>query len=78
MESTIVDAALSQGIWAVLAVFLLVYIVKENEKRDAKQEEREKNYQKIIEQLPEKFSVLDEVRTGISEIRNYIFTKEDP
>ena len=62
MESTILDAALSQGIWAVLAVFLLVYIVKENEKRDAKQEEREKNYQKIIEQLPEKFSVLDEVR----------------
>ena len=78
MESTILDAALSQGIWAVLAVFLLVYIVKENEKRDAKQEEREKNYQKIIEQLTEKFSVLDEVRNGISEIRNYIFTKEDP
>ena len=78
MESTILDAALSQGIWAVLAVFLLVYIVKENEKRDAKQEEREKNYQKIIEQLTEKFSVLDEVRTGICEIRNYIFTKEDP
>ena len=48
MESTILDAALSQGIWAVLAVFLLVYIVKENEKRDAKQEEREKNYQKIL------------------------------
>ena len=52
--------------------------MKENEKRDAKQEEREKNYQKIIEQLTEKFSLLDEVRTGISEIRNYIFTKEDP
>ena len=66
MESTILDAALSQGIWAVLAVFLLVYIVKENEKRDAKQEEREKNYQKIIEQLTEKFSLLDEVRTWIS------------
>ena len=32
MESTILDAALSQGIWAVLAVFLLVYIVKEKEK----------------------------------------------
>ena len=78
MEATILETALSQGIWAVLAVFLLVYIVKENEKRDAKQEEREKNYQKIIEQLTEKFSVLDEVRTGISEIRNYIFTKEDP
>ena len=42
MESTILDAALSQGIWAVLAVFLLVYIVKENEKRCEAGRTREK------------------------------------
>ena len=28
MDGTILDAALSQGIWAVLAVFLLLYVVK--------------------------------------------------
>ena len=40
--TTVMNVAVSHGIWAVLAVFLLVYIVKSNEKRDEKQEEREK------------------------------------
>ena len=30
MESTVMETAISQGIWAVLAVFLLIYIVKSN------------------------------------------------
>ena len=34
METTMLDAALSQGIWAVVAVFLLIYVVKSNEQRD--------------------------------------------
>ena len=55
METTVMNVAVSHGIWAVLAVFLLVYIVKSNEKRDEKQEEREKNYQSVIEKLTEKF-----------------------
>lgn len=42
MEKEILTAALSQGIWAVLSVFLLFYIIKTQEKRDIKQEEREK------------------------------------
>ena len=42
------DAALSQGIWAVLAVFLLIYIVKSNERFSARQEEREKQYQELL------------------------------
>ena len=42
METTVMNVAVSHGIWAVLAVFLLVYIVKSNEKRDEKQEERAK------------------------------------
>lgn len=42
MEATVLDAALSQGIWAVVAIFLLIYVVKANEKRDLKQEQRKK------------------------------------
>ncbi|MCI8318814.1 MAG: hypothetical protein HFG96_09935 [Lachnospiraceae bacterium] len=75
MESTIMDVALSQGIWAVMAIFLLMYVVKGNEKRDLKQEEREKNYQEIIEKLTEKFNVLDEVKNGISDIKGYLFSQ---
>lgn len=75
MEGTILDAALSQGIWAVLAIFLLLYVVKENEKRDLRQEEREKNYQAVIQQLTEKFNVLDEVRDGIADMKEHLFSK---
>ena len=57
METTVMNVAVSHGIWAVLAVFLLVYIVKSNEKRDEKQEEREKNYQSVIEKLTEKLEI---------------------
>ena len=38
METTVMNVAVSHGIWAVLAVFLLVYIVKSNEKREEKLE----------------------------------------
>lgn len=76
MASTILDAALSQGIWAVLAIFLLIYIVKANEKRDQKQEEREKNYQTVIEKLTESFRVLNEVQKDLQEIKDCILTTE--
>lgn len=32
METTVMNVAVSQGIWAVLAVFLLIYIVKSNDR----------------------------------------------
>ena len=69
------DAALSQGIWAVLAVFLLIYIVKSNEQRDTKQEEREKNYQTVIESLTEKFQILNQVQSDLKEIKDNLFNK---
>lgn len=75
MDGTILDAALSQGIWAVLAVFLLLYVVKENEKRDLRQEERERNYQAIIGQLTEKLNILDEVENGIADIKSFLSAK---
>ena len=74
MESTVMETAISQGIWAVLAVFLLIYIVKSNEQRDAKQEEREKNYQTVIENLTEKFQILNQVQNDLKEIKAVSYT----
>lgn len=78
MESSVLDAALSQGIWAVLAVFLLIYIVKSNERFSARQEEREKQYQELLSALTEKFNVLSVVERDITEVKEYIMadTKE--
>ncbi|KEZ87521.1 hypothetical protein IO99_05455 [Clostridium sulfidigenes] len=72
MESEILKAALSQGIWAVLSIFLLFYILKAQEKRDMKQEEREKNYQDIITKLTDKFDIVDEVKKDVEDIKQYV------
>lgn len=78
MESSVLDAALSQGIWAVLAVFLLIYIVKSNERFSARQEERGKQYQELLSALTEKFNVLSVIERDITEVKEYIMadTKE--
>ena len=75
METTVMNVAVSQGIWAVLAVFLLIYIVKSNEQRDTKQEEREKNYQTVIESLTEKFQILNQLQSDLKEIKDNLFNK---
>ena len=75
METTVMNVAVSQGIWAVLAVFLLIYIVKSNEQRDTKQEEREKNYQTVIESLTEKFQIRNQVQSDLKEIKDNLFNK---
>lgn len=75
MESTILDAALSQGIWAVLAVFLLIYIVKTNAGSESKQEQREKQYQELLAALTEKFNILSDIEKDIAEVKDYIMKK---
>ena len=72
MESSVLDAAVSQGIWAVLAVFLLIYIVKSNERFSARQEEREKQYQELLSALTEKFNVLSVIEKDIEDVKEYI------
>ena len=75
METPVMNVAVSQGIWAVLEVFLLIYIVKSNEQRDTKQEEREKNYQTVIESLTEKCQILNQVQSDLKEIKDNLFNK---
>ena len=62
METTVMNVAVSQGIWAVLAVFLLIYIVKSNE-------------QTVIESLTEKFQILNQVQSDLKEIKDNLFNK---
>ena len=73
MESEIIKLASSQGIWAVLSVALIFYILKAQEKRDLKQEEREKNYQEIISKLTERFNIIEDVKKDVKNIKEFIF-----
>ena len=72
MEKEILTASLSQGIWAVLSIFLLFYILKAQEKRDQKQDEREQNYQDIISKLTDKLGIVDEVKKDVEYIKQYV------
>ncbi len=72
MENEIIEAALSQGIWAVLSVVLLFYIIRTQEKRDEKQNDREQKYQELLGQLAEKLNIVQEIKTDISEIKKAI------
>jgi len=68
----IIQIALDHGVWAGLSMILIFYILKAQEKRDLKQDEREKNYQNIISSLTEKFYIIEEIKTDVEEIKENI------
>ncbi|MBU5323656.1 BhlA/UviB family holin-like peptide [Sarcina ventriculi] len=59
LEQSLVKLIVSQGIFAVLFVYLLFYVLKENSKR-------ENNYQKIVTQLSNYFPNIEEKLDNIS------------
>ncbi len=59
----------------MLSVFLLFYILKAQEKRDLKQDEREKNYQDIISKLTDKFSIVEDMQKDVEDIKSQILKK---
>ncbi len=72
MNEKIIEFAATQGVWALLSVALIFYILKTQEKRDNTQEEREKNYQIIINNLSEKFNFFESIKDDIAEIKNIL------
>lgn len=76
MENELIKLASSQGIWAALSVALIFYILKTQEKRDIRQEEREINYQNIISKLTDKFNIVEGVKRDVEDIKDFVFKKE--
>ncbi len=58
--------AASQGLWALLFVALLFWILRENAKR-------EENYQTLLQNLTDKFEILEDVKNEVGKISNKIF-----
>lgn len=73
LENELLKVATSQGIWALLSMSLLLYILKAQEKRDLKQEERELKYQEIISKLTEKFTIVETIKKDVEDIKESIF-----
>ncbi|CAG7840597.1 hypothetical protein CLOHAE12215_02021 [Clostridium haemolyticum] len=72
MENEILKLASSQGIWAALSVVLIFYILKAQEKRDLKQEQREENYQRIIKNLTDNLHLIEDVKKDLKEVKEVI------
>ena len=72
MEDAILDAALTQSIWAALSIALIFYILKKQETRDKIQAEREEKYQEVIKSLTEKLNVLDGLKEDIEDIKSAV------
>jgi len=51
-----------EGVWAILSFFLIFYIIKAQEKRDSKQDEREAKYQTIINDLSNALKDLKDIK----------------
>lgn len=77
MENALMKGAMKQGTWAILSICLIFYILRAQEKRDQRQEEREKNYQNIITQITEKLSVVEEVKRDVDIIKNYVLQRNN-
>lgn len=69
MEQALIEAATTQGIWVLLFVSLFMYTIKNNEKLVEKQDKREENYQKLLSDMKEKYSVVEDIRNSVDEIQ---------
>jgi len=65
LENFLFESAAGQGIWTLMFVFLLIYVLKNTEKR-------EKRYQDIIATLTDKFDILKEVKDDVDYIKESI------
>lgn len=66
MEQEVMKMAASQGLWALLFVALLFWVLRENAKR-------EENYQQLLQDLTDKFGILEDVKNEVGKISNKIF-----
>ncbi len=76
MENELFKLSSTQGIWAALSVALIFYILKAQEKRDIKQEEREFRYQEVITSLSDKLNVVEEMKKDVSDIKEFIIASQ--
>ena len=65
MWEKIVDLAVTNGIWAVLFLGLLIYLLKDSRAREAK-------YQDTIKDLNRSLEIVHDIKEDITEIKRTI------
>ena len=66
----IISIVVSNGVFAILFVWLFCYQLKDSSKREAK-------YQQTIEKLTEHLKVLDDVKQDLEDIKDFLKNGDD-
>ncbi|MBU3195635.1 hypothetical protein KPL26_03015 [Clostridium algidicarnis] len=75
MDGEVLKIAVSQGLGYALFVYLFLYTLKKQETRDKRSEQREENYQQIVQDLTSKLSLIEDIKCDVKEVKDYIFKK---
>ena len=68
MWTNILDLAIKNGLWAVLFLGLLIFVLK-----DSKQ--RENKYQQTIKDLTEHLGIVKQIKQEVEEVKEIVFKK---
>jgi len=68
--SELVKVIISNGIFAMLFVYLFFYLLKDSEKREIA-------YRKTIDELASHLTVIDEVKEEVEIIKSYLERREE-
>ena len=72
MKEFFMELVSGQGIWTALSIILIFYIIKKEENRDQKKEQREAKYQEIIDGLSTKLNVVMEVKDILQKLSDRV------
>lgn len=72
MHEVLFETALTQSIWAGLALALIFYIFKKQEVRDEQQAKREMKYQLIIRELADRLQVVELLKKDTTTIKELL------
>lgn len=70
MEKITLDLIVSQGIFAVLFVYLLLDTKKDSKEREVKYQETITKNQTIISDLADKINIVEDIKEDVNEIKN--------
>ena len=76
MEEIVKSLLEGQGIWATASILLVVYVLRETEKREKRSIDREENLMKIIDGFKDHFGQLTEkvniIKIDVDDIKETI------
>jgi uncharacterized protein YktB (UPF0637 family) len=72
MEEILVKSGVQYGIFAALFIWLLIYVLKENSKREEAYRTTIADNQEIIKGLTDKLDIVDDIKEDVSVIKEEI------